>query len=316
MTLLLTESNILELLEIKEVIKEVERAFVEQSLGKVNNFPRTRTYTESSVFNVMHASLSYIKRAGLKCYISTKKGIKFVILLFDTDTSELLAVMAAEAIGKYRTGAASAVATKYLYGKRGFSFALIGSGGQAITQLLAMHQEFKPEKVKAWSPTKKNLLSFVERAAREGFEVTPASSIEEACLDADVITTITSSKEPFLSKEHIRDAAHINACGSNYPNRAEVMPECFPMFSTICVDSLEQSKIESGDFILASKKGMLKWEQVKELSQIIASAKEREGKTLFKSNGIAMEDVAVADLVYRKALKEKTYSEIELFKER
>lgn len=313
MTIFLTESAVLQLLDMKQVIKEVERAFVEQARGNVHNFPRTRSYTESSVFNVMHASASYMKRAGAKCYISTKEGTKFVFLLFDTTNSELLAVMAAENIGKYRTGATSAIATKYLYGKNSFSFSLIGSGGQAMTQLLAMKELFNLEKIKVWSPTRKNLLEFVRKAGEKGIDAEAASNISEACVGSDVITTITSAKEPFISKEHIKDASHINACGSNYPNRAEIMPECFPLFSTVCVDSLEQSRMESGDLLLAFEKGMLNWDDVMELSQIIESGRYKEGKTIFKSNGIAIEDVAVAEIVYQKAIKEKNYVEVELF---
>jgi alanine dehydrogenase len=313
MTIIIPESKVASMLDMREVVEEVERVFVEHSRGNVHNFPRTRSYTDKSVLNVMHASLSYLKRSGAKCYISTKAGTSFVILLFDSESSELLAVIAADSIGRYRTGAASAVATKYLYGRKSFSFTLIGSGKQALTQITAMEVLFDLSKIKVWSPTKKNLLDFIDKAKQKGIELEPAESLQEACSEADVITTITSSKQPFISPENISRAYHVNACGSNIPNRAELKPECFSLFDVICVDSLEQSRMESGDLLLAYEMGLINWEDVRELSQIISSGKEKEGKTLFKSNGLAMEDIAVADLVYKKAIKEKNYLEVELF---
>lgn len=311
MTLLLNEEQVSEYLDMKEVIKEVERVFIEKSKGSVDNCSRTRSYTESSVLNVMHASLNYLKRSGVKSYIVTKQRYMFVILLYDTEKGDLLAIMAADTLGRFRTGAASAVATKYLYGKEKFNFCLVGSGKQALTQQIAMHSIFKIGKSTVWSPNRENLISFVKQAKEKGLDLSPANSLEEAVKECDVLTTITSSRNPFISPAHIANVQHINACGSNYPERAEIMPECFKLFSTVAVDSIEQAKVESGDLIAANKSGLLRWEEVVELSSIIKHGQKKGGKTLFKSNGVAMEDVAVANLVYEKIMKGGNYEKFE-----
>jgi len=313
MTLLLSESDVLEMLSMTDTVQAIERSFIEAGRSGAINSPRTRTIAPGSVLNVMHASLPYLGRSGTKVYASTKEGTNFVFLLFDTSSGNLLSMMGADTLGRYRTGAASAVATKYLSPLGSFRLAIAGSGRQALTQVLAMREVAELEEVSVWSPSADHREVFARRLSREhGIDASAHPTVEEAFRGAQVGTTITNSESPFVGRRAIRTLTHLNACGANWPDKSEVSPEALADFSTICVDDLSQSMAEAGDLILAVKKGKVSWEGVVELKDVIASRVRTEPKSYFKSNGVAIEDVALGSLVFDRALKRGGFREVEL----
>ena len=133
-------------------------------------------------------------------------------------------------------------------------------------------------------------------------------SLEEAFLSSDVCTTITASKQPFVGRSDVRDLSHLNVCGSNWGDRAEVTPEAVAEFGTVVVDDLEQAKLESGDLIAAEREGLVSWGNVVELKEVVSGKVRPRSKTLFKSNGVALEDVAVGSLIYDKAKSRGEYA--------
>ena len=289
---------------MREVVRAVEECFRAQASSKAVNSPRSRSVVPGSRLNVMHASLSYLGRSGTKAYLSTEHGTRFVILLFDNKSGDLLSVMGADFLGRFRTGAASAVATKYLSGMKSFRLALAGSGRQALTQVLALKEVAKLERVSVCSPTKEKREIFARDLSHKyGLETSASDSVDEAFHTAEVGTTITSSTEPFLTKESVETIQHINLCGTNMPAHAEITPEAISLFDTVCVDDISQSRVEAGDLIMAASVGALSWEKVKELKDLVASTLKPSGRTLFKSNGVAIEDVATASLIYDSAMK-------------
>ncbi len=312
MTLALSEGDVRSLLEMKEVVSAVEACFKQQSSAKAVNSPRTRTVVHGSSLNVMHASLPYLGVAGLKCYLASKKGTRFVFVLFRLRDSEPLAVMGADILGRFRTGAASAVATRRLYREKGFNFALFGSGRQALTQVLAMSEVASLESVKVWSPSEEHRRSLVRRLGALGFAAGEVRSPREALAGSQVATAITRSRDPFIRRDSVKSVMHLNLCGSNTPDRSEASPGCIAEFQTVVVDDIRQSREESGDLIIAERKGELSWDRVIELKDVFSRPIARKGKTLFKSNGIAIEDVAVAYQVYRKALRSGGYRDREV----
>ena len=163
MTLILSESEVTSLLSMREVVQAVEECFRHVPTSLSVNSPRSRTIVPGSVLNVMHGSLPYLGRAGVKCYLGSRKGTRFVFVLFDLDDAEPLAVLGADVLGRYRTGAASAVATKHLARLSSLRFAIAGSGRQALTQALAMKEVAKVETLKAWSPNSAHLVEFLSR---------------------------------------------------------------------------------------------------------------------------------------------------------
>lgn len=301
MTLVLSEADVRSILDMKEVVSAVETSFTQQALAKAVNSPRTRTAVAGSALSAMHASLPYLGVAGLKCYLTSRKGTRFVFVLFRLRDAEPLAVMGADVLGRFRTGAASAVATKHLYGQKEFHFALCGSGRQAMTQVLAMSVVASLESVIVWSPNGEHRRTLVRRLGRLGFVAKEGRSPREALTGSQVASAITSSRDPFIRRGDVRTVMHLNLCGSNSPDRSEASPDCIAEFQTVVVDDARQSREESGDLIIAAKKGKLAWDRVAELKDVMSGPIPRLGKSLFKSNGVALEDVAVAYHVYRNA---------------
>jgi ornithine cyclodeaminase/alanine dehydrogenase-like protein (mu-crystallin family) len=313
LTLVLSEGDVESLIDMEEVVSSVEEAFRRQGMGEVSNYMRTRSRGGSSVLNVMHASLPYLGRGGLKAYMSTRGGTKFALLLFDTNDSRLLAVMGADILGRFRTGAASGVATKYLYGKRAGSLAVLGSGKQALTQVLAMKEVMSLKEVRVWSPTPQHRVAFARKLKTHGFNSNAFDSPAAALKGAEVATAITSSKRPFLTDEMLEHVMHLNIAGGNVSNHAEVTAAGVGAFGTIAVDDIAQAKMEYGDLIQAARDGVFSWESAVELGTIVARRRRPEGRTLFKSGGAALEDVAVASMIYDRATKSSmSYLSVEL----
>ncbi len=298
---------------MKEVVASVEEALRQEGVGQVVNAMRTRSRGPESVLNVMHANLSYLGRGGLKAYMSSKAGTRFVLVLFDGASSTVLAVMGADIIGRFRTGAASGVATRHLYGRRSGNFAVLGSGRQALTQVLAVAEVMSLEEVRVWSPTSEHREAFAARLSAMGHRARACDSAAKAVEDVQVLSTMTSSKEPLLSAAMLRSVSHANVCGGNVPEYFEIAPSAVRMFDTIVVDDIPQAKVEYGDLIQAAEKRIFTWDSVVTLGSIVAGKQKGKGKTLFRSGGVALEDVAVASMLYDKAVKSgNRYPDIEL----
>lgn len=313
MTLILSERDVQALLDMHEVVAVVEEAFRRAGLGEAANSPRTRSAGKGSTLSVMHANLSYLGRGGLKAYMSSNAGSKFALILYDSKTSVPLAVMGADHIGRYRTGAASGVATKHLYAKGSGSLAVMGSGKQAITQVLAIGSVMALDEVRVWSPDKGHREEFVRTLAKAGFSASPCDAPALASKGADVITSITSSKEPFIKEEMVEGVSHVNICGGNVPSHAEMSAGAVGSFETVVVDDLPQAKVEYGDLIQAVEAGTFSWESAVELGGVVAGKSKPRGRTLFKSGGAALEDVAVASMLFEKARSSgRNYPNVEL----
>lgn len=314
MTLTLSERDVLGLLDMKEVVATVEEAFVRQAKGEASNFPRTRSRAPGSLFSLMYASLPYLGRAGLKAYTTSAAGTKFVVVLFDLSSSQPIAFMGAENLGRFRTGAASGVATKHLYKRPSGTLALFGSGRQALTQVLAVAAVIKVDGVRVWSPSDKHKEDFVQTLKAQGFDAVACASPVESAMGADVACTITSSKQPFLYAHSVRGLTHINVCGSNNIEHSELAPDAVGSFDSTIVDDIPQAKTEYGDLAFAEKAGQFSWDSAIPLCRVVSGEVKPSGRTLFKSGGAALEDVAVASMVYDKAIKSGRYSasEVEL----
>ncbi len=311
MTLILSEADVGGLLDMKEVVTSVEYAFTQEALGEAKNTMRTRTKTPGSVLNVMHAAVPSLNRVGVKAYVSTPSGTKFAVLLFDTERPGLLAVIGADLLGRYRTGAASAVATKHLYHRSSATLAVFGSGKQALTQVLALAEVTKLEHVSVWSPDPAHRSAFAGNLSKNGFEASASASASSAMEGATVACTITSSKEPFLTAAMATEVSHLNLCGGNHPAHAEASPEAIGSFDTIVLDDFLQGREEYGDLIRAERAGEFSWDSAIELKDVVAGKRTALGRTIFKSGGAAIEDVAVASMLYDKAMKsENQYPDV------
>ncbi|MEZ0290378.1 MAG: ornithine cyclodeaminase family protein [Sulfolobales archaeon] len=302
--LLISEEEVIKLLDFKEAIEAIERALLFQSRNEAQNIPRSRIFIRDKVFHVMASSIEALDIVGLKSYLSTPSRTVFVVLLFSLSRNELLAVIEADILGRIRTGVASAIATKYLAREDSSIVGIVGSGKQAYTQALAISSLRNYDKILVVSQDPSNAERIVERLRSRGLKAFRAESIESLAKSSDIISTATNSRTPFLRSEWVRDGVHVNLVGSNHPSRVEAYPELFLRAKLVVTDSIEQAKRESGDLLSAIEKGYIKWENIHELWEVVSrrvSRSDYRDVTIFKSHGIALWDVAVAKLVYDKA---------------
>lgn len=309
LTLLLREDDIRALLPMSEALRLVEDVLRQQAKGKAENRPRTRISYPGGVFNYMAAAVPSHQAVGLKAYPAGSSGAQFVVLLFDTETNQLLSILEADWLGRIRTGAASGVATKALAADGAAVAGVIGAGGQAETQIEAIAAGRPLKTIKVFSRSSERREALVKRLQpRVQVELEPVKSAEEAIRDSDVITTITTAGEPVFNGEWLKDGAHVNAAGGNRPNRRELDSTTISRADFIAVDSLEQAKLECGDLIIPARERPALWSKVTELGSVLAG--ENKGRTsstqitVFESQGVALEDVAVARYVYDRARQE------------
>ncbi len=296
------------------LVEDALRAFGE---GRAENRPRQRVRGDAGVLHVMPASWPAGGWMGFKAYTAFRGQARFFFHLFDAHTGEYLAIIEADRLGQIRTGAASGVATKYLAHQDAQTVGIIGTGWQAESQLAAVCAVRPIRVVRCFGRDENRRRAFAEKMrAQLRIPVEPVDTARAAVVDSDVVITITTSATPVLSGDWMSPGAHINAAGSNWAQRRELDDKAIERSGLILVDSLEQAKLEAGDLIASISDGILNWDRVHELGALLAGqAPERQDPseiTLFKSLGLALEDVAVGGWVYQRARAENIGERIDL----
>jgi alanine dehydrogenase len=285
-----------DLLRMEEVIPTMERALADFSSGTVVQPVRTMlpVAEHGGFLGLMPAYTGSALGTKLVAFYPRNTDVPThhaTILLFKPETGEPLVTMDGRLITEVRTAAVSAVATDHLARSDASVLAIIGSGVQARSHLEALRLARELREVRVWSPHR-------AQAFAEEHSVVAAASAEEAVQGADVVVTVTTSPRPVLLGEWLSPGAHVNAVGAPRPDWRELDDEVLHR-SRVYVDSREAALKESGD-VLAAR------EVFAEIGQVAAGTKpgrrSAEEVTLFKSLGLAVEDVATAELVYRKAL--------------
>ncbi|MDP6182450.1 MAG: ornithine cyclodeaminase family protein [Gammaproteobacteria bacterium] len=318
MTLHISEAEVDRLLDMPATIEAVENVFRLQGEGRVHNVPRRRAVGESTSLHMMAAAISPLDRIGFKAYTTGPSGARFVVNLYRESTGELDAVVDAGRLGQLRTGAASGVSAKYLAREDAKAAAIIGSGYQAQTQLEAIAHVRQLSNVYVFSRSRENRTAFAaEMADRLGVEVEPVDDPETACSQADIIVAATSSSTPVVMGSWIAPGAHVVAMGANRIQARELDDAAVGGCDLIAVDDIEQSKIESGDLSEGVDKGVISWDEIVHLGDVVAGVapgrRYRSQMTLFKSLGIALWDVAVAHRLYEVAVREGAGTELPVF---
>lgn len=300
-----------------DAVEEISR---KQAAGSVILHPRRRFELPASggYFHYMAAMDTKAGFIAMKQYTYVKGVLRFLVPLYEISTGALLAMIEADFMGQQRTGAASGVATKYLARPNACAAAILGTGGQAKTQLEAVAAARKLESVRVFGRDPDRRANFcAEMSRRLGIPVQAVSSAAEAVRGADIVNTATTSAKPVLDGHDIAEGAHINAIGANHAHKRELDDTAVSRSAVIFVDSIEQSKQEAGDLIIPFQQQASKWDSVRELDQLIAGKSPGRVNdnqiTLFKSNGIASWDLAVAELVYALARQKKLGRELSFF---
>ncbi len=307
MTLLLREAEVRAVLTMPLALEAVEEAFRRQGSGQAILHPRRRLEVpEKSFLHYMAAADTASGYMGMKLYTSVRGALRFLVPLYRSKTGELAALVEADYLGQMRTGAATGVATKFLARAEARTVGIIGTGLQARTQLEALGAVRRLERARAFGRDPKRREQFCrEMSARLGLPVIPVSSAEHAVRDAEIVVAATTASKPVVLGEWLAPGAHVNAIGANFPQKRELDDAAVQRAGLLAVDSVEQSKQEAGDLIHALGADAARWAAVRELAEIVAGkVAGRTGAaeiTLFKSNGIAIWDIAVAACVFELA---------------
>ncbi|MGC1105996.1 MAG: ornithine cyclodeaminase family protein [Candidatus Acidiferrales bacterium] len=311
MALLLTEADVRALLTMPVALEAVEAAFLRLADGAANVHPRQRLHLEGfSYLHYMAAADGAGGYEGLKIYTSSRDGLRFMIPLFRAKTGELLAILEGDYLGQMRTGAATGLATKLLAREDARVVGIIGTGLQAKTQLEAIAAVRKVDAIRAFGRNSERREKFArEMTARLHVPVEVAATAEEAVCGAEILVTATTAVSPVVESRWVRPGTHINAVGANFPQKRELDSETVMRAAAIFVDSCEQAKMEAGDLIQSFQGTPNRWGSVKELAQLVAGRvvgrTSGDQITLFKSSGIAIEDIVTAGRVYELALERK-----------
>ncbi|MBA7637437.1 Delta(1)-pyrroline-2-carboxylate reductase [subsurface metagenome] len=323
--LLLSGADVKKLISIRETIEAVEEAFLAKGLGKAQMPPKSYVFFNryEGDFRVMPAYLEDTEAAGVKIVnVHPQNPSKYsmptvmaTIVLLDPRTGAPLAIMDGTTITNVRTGAAGAVAAKYLAQKDSRVVALIGAGAQAMTQFLALNEIFKIEELRVSDKVEANAKKYASEVKKR-FDISiKVTDAKEAVQGADIIVTTTPVKSPIVMNDWVSEGVHINAIGADAPGKQLLDPEILKR-AKIIIDNWEQAS-HSGEINVPLSKGMLAREDMHaELGEIVSGKKSgrtsRDEITVFDSTGLAIQDVATAWLVYKKAKEIDMGTKVEL----
>ena len=319
MPLLLTETDVKSVLTMPLALEAVEDSFRRLADGAAVSHSRQRLHIPGKGYlNYMAAADAAGGYFGLKLYSASREGMRFLVPLYSAQSGELVALIEADYLGQIRTGAASGVATRVMAREDARNVGIIGTGLQARTQVEAVALVRRLERVRAFSRDPQRRERFAdEMTARFGVSVTPVTSPEEAVRGADILITSTTATVPVVEGRWLERGMHINAIGVNIAHKRELDAEAVRRCDLIAADSREQSKLEAGDLIHAFGEDASRWVEVRELADIVSGKvpgrTNRDQITLFKSNGIAIEDIVVAGRIYELARERDMGREVRMW---
>jgi len=328
--LVLSHEEVLELLPMKECIGVMRQALIALAAGKAHQPLRTiiRPPDAKGVMGLMPAYTSGSESGGsaafgLKAICvfpgNPAKGMdshQGAVLLFSAETGELMATMNASAITAIRTAAVSGVATDLLGRADACNLAMIGSGVQARSHLAAMSEVRSLKRCRVASRNLEHAQNFCEEMRPDfSFALEPVETVQEALEGADLIVSATTAVEPIVRREWISAGAHLNLVGSSTPNTREVDSETMAAVR-LFVDRRESTINEAGDYLLAARDGVIGPNHIRaEIGEVLKGDKPGRTSpdeiTLFKSLGIAIEDLFAAGYLYRKAKEKNVGSWVE-----
>jgi ornithine cyclodeaminase/alanine dehydrogenase-like protein (mu-crystallin family) len=267
------------------------------------------------MLHVLPAAAKTLGAIGFKAYTTSKQGARFHVTLYDGKSGAMTAIIEADVLGQYRTGAASGVATKLLARADATTVGCFGTGKQARTQLLAVCRVRPIKRIQVYGRDAARRSLFAANMANEtGVDIVAVEKPENAARGMDIVITATSAREPVLLGEWIGEGQHLNLIGSNFLAKAEADVEVFRKATLTSVDSKDQAKLEAGDFVRAMDAGLLKWANVQELAALVVGRihgrQSSQDITVFKSLGLGIEDIALGARVVELARQQGLGQEV------
>lgn len=301
----LNEDEVRELADMELAVDVVQKAFRQLADGGATNLPRLRAKASGVMLHTMSAAAEYLGLVGYKAYTTTKSGARFQVVIYNTD-GELVAVMAADYLGQLRTGAASGVATEFMARPDSHVVGLFGTGKQARTQLKAVCTVRKIERVEVYSRNDERRQKFADEMSEWcATEVVPVHAPDDVAAEKDIVITASSSKTPVFDGSVIDEGTHLNVVGSNFLSKAEVDLTTLRRCSHVICDNVEQCKLEAGDLARGVAEGIRDWTSMNDIADVIVGRATGRATpddiTLFKSVGLAIEDIALAGAILKRA---------------
>ena len=303
----ITESDVVSLMDIGGAIGALERGLLAEASGQAQNMLKTHVEWEGSTLHAIGAVFPADGFCGTKTWAHTKEGATPLLILFDSNTGALKAIIEAFALGQMRTAATSGVATRWMAAPQADDFAIIGTGKQAITQVAAVLAVRPIRRVRVFSPNQMHRNQFAERVKSEfDVEVTASDSIRAAVEGASIITIATRATEPILTADMVQPGTHINSVGAIVPSRAEIAQDVLGRATRIATDSVPQAQKLSRELIDFFGNDPARWASVHPLANIVANQSARQASddlTLFKALGVGISDLSLGTELYRKAIE-------------
>ncbi|HLO61506.1 MAG TPA: ornithine cyclodeaminase family protein [Azonexus sp.] len=306
MALYLSEDDVKQLLTMDMALAGVESAHRDLALGQAIDIDRARSRLPQTALHILQGALPAQGVLGYKAYTSNRSGNRFLVHLFDAASGMLRAVISADYLGMMRTGAASGVAARCLARPDAAVAGVFGAGWQAEGHVRAICAALPLKRVKVYSRKAEKLQVFCQRLSEQtGVAVVPAASAEETVRGSDLLGTVTTAAQPLFEAEWLEPGVHINAAGSNALIRQELSEATVRRCDRIVVDAVPTALAEAGDLLPLFEKGRLHERQLVELGDVLigrrSGRESAEQITLFESQGMAIQDLAVALRVVQAA---------------
>jgi len=309
MLIVLTESDVERLVTMPEAIEAMCEAFAQLAAGRAQNTPRSRVQADGVVLHSMAAAAEYLHLVGWKHYTTTRQQARFHVGLYDSRTGDWLALIEANRLGQLRTGAVTGLAVRLLANPQADALGLFGSGWQAEGQLTAAAAVLSLRRAYVFSRNRERLVSFAKRmSAALGIDVIACERPQDAVVGQPVVITATNSRTPVFAGRDLSPGTVVCAVGSNRLQNAEFDPETARRAARIVCDSVVCCQQEAGDLVQAVAAGACTWSDCVDLSAVVTGQTVRQQADeilLFKSVGMAIEDVAMGAILLKKSLMQQ-----------
>ncbi|MQG64037.1 MAG: ornithine cyclodeaminase family protein [SAR202 cluster bacterium] len=306
MALFLKDEDVAQCVTMDAMLEAIESMQRQYGDGQAHNMTRRKIIADSGMLSVMGGGLFHQGLLGVKTYTVVKGSYSFQVSLYDANTGELLLYTQANRLGQLRTGATTGVAVKHLANPEDATVGIIGTGGQAPTQLEALSKVRGIKKIKAYSRTQERREEFARRMTDTmGVEVSAATSNEDAVRDCDIVLCIAATMDPVVEADWLKDGSTLIGAGPTTWRAREVDEAVITRAGKLIVDSTEQAAIEAGDLCSAVDKGIIQWSKVHELRHVVSGAvtgRDSNDQVVYaKIMGTGVADVAAAKLAYDSA---------------
>ena len=306
MALFLKDEDVAQCVTMDAMLEAIESMQRQYGDGQAHNMTRRKIIADSGMLSVMGGGLFHQGLLGVKTYTVVKGAYSFQVSLYDANTGELLLYTQANRLGQLRTGATTGVAVKHLANPGDATVGIIGTGGQAPTQLEALSKVRGIKKIKAYSRTQERREEFARRMTDTiGVEVSAVASNEDAVRDCDIVLCIAATMDPVVEGAWLKDGSTLIGAGPTTWRAREVDEAVITRAGKLIVDSTEQAAIEAGDLCSAVDKGIIQWSKVHELRHVVSGAvtgRDSKDQVVYaKIMGTGVADVAAAKLAYDSA---------------